>query len=77
MVVREGRWVRCEMTDLVHASVGEEESGVIEGDGRGRWHEGVILSLEVVEELLANCAGRPGTIVGGHCASRWTTAEKR
>ena len=55
-------------TDLVHACIGEEPGGVIEGDRWGRGDEGVVLLPEEVEELLPDGARCPFSCVLGHVA---------
>lgn len=44
-------------THLVHASICEEQSGVIEGDGGGRVPIAVPLLLEELNELLPHIVG--------------------
>ncbi|KAI3487195.1 hypothetical protein L1887_48905 [Cichorium endivia] len=44
---------------LVHACVGEEERGVIVGDGGGGGHKGVLALLEVCGEGVAHLGGGP------------------
>lgn len=56
---------RHRKANLVHPSIGEQQSRVVIWDGGRRLHKGVSVSLEVVEEFLANPGGRPGGGEGG------------
>lgn len=53
-----------DLTDLIHAGIGEEEGGVVEGDGGGRGDIGVPLAREKVEKGLPDAVGGPVTVVG-------------
>jgi hypothetical protein len=73
--------VYAHKTDLIHARIGEQEGGIVKGDGGGRLDECMVLGLEVVEELLADASGGPWASIGrggrcSHCRAM-TGKEKR
>lgn len=50
-----------DLTDLIHAGIGEEEGGVVEGDGGRGGDIGVPLAGEKVEKGLPDAMGGPIT----------------